>query len=95
MSAYTVDAFYGDAANTSAIPANMMNQFAADGGADWNSIIANGIRGAAQAGIAAMVNEKYADGQLKPLPTAAAPAGALSGETGLIVLAVIAYLLLK
>ncbi|RFP36153.1 hypothetical protein [Duganella sp. BJB476] len=92
MSQYSVSALYGDDANTSEIPADMMNQFAASGATDWNAILANGIRGAAQAGIAASVNEKFNDGQLVRPPVANT---ATNKNTTMLLMVGLAYLVLR
>lgn len=61
---YQADAIFGSQANTSAIPADLLN-VNANGETDWNSVIANGIRGAAQGAISALVGEKFQSGQLR------------------------------
>lgn len=82
----TTYSLYGDQANTSAIPASMLNTNA-DGSTDWNAVLTAGIRGAAQGAIAASVGDKYASGQLVP------PANTVRGAQtrNLLIIAAIAY----
>jgi hypothetical protein len=81
---------FGDVQNTSAIPASVMS-VNADGDTDWNAVLASGIRGAAQAAIAASVGQKFADGQL----VAQAQQKAQSDQMrNLLIMGVIAYLVL-
>lgn len=82
---------FGNAANTSAIPSNMLNTNA-DGTTNWNAVLADGIRGAAQAAISASVGEKFADGQL----VSQAQATARSNQTrNLLIVGVLAYFFLR
>jgi hypothetical protein len=82
---------FGDTRNSSAIPANMLSANA-EGEIDWGSVLAGGIRGAAQGAIRAQVNEKYADGQLVgPYNPPIQP----RSNTTLLLVAVVAFLLLK
>jgi hypothetical protein len=84
------DAIYGGpAAMYQTLGANMVNPAQASGETDWNAILANGIRGAAQGAIQAQVNGAYASGQLvNPA------AQGRSNMTGLILLAGLAYLVM-
>ncbi len=87
------DSYYGpDVRNTSLIPANIMSA-TAEGGYDWNAILSNGIRGAAQGAILASVGERFESGQLRapPVPPGARP---MSMQT-LLLIAVVAYVVLK
>lgn len=82
---------FGNAANTSALPANMLNSNA-DGSTNWNAVLADGIRGAAQAAISASVGEKFQSGQL----VSQAQATARSDQTrNLLVLGVLAYFVMR
>lgn len=61
---YESNALFGENDGYSAIPANMLNA-GADGAVDWGYVVSQGIKGAAQNAIGAMVNGAYADGQLQ------------------------------
>lgn len=87
------DAIYGSpAAAYQTLGASMVNPMMANGDTDWNAILANGIRGAAQGAIAAQVQGAYASGQLVQ-PTAYHQASA-SSLNGLLLLAGLAFLVM-
>lgn len=82
---------FGNQPNTSAIPSGMLNTNA-DGSTDWNAVLANGIRGAAQAAISASVGEKFESGQL----VAQAQATARNVQTrNLLIVGALAYFFLR
>jgi hypothetical protein len=94
MSDYQDYSLYGDTDNASLIPANMMNSNAM-GPNDWNTVLTQGITGAAVSAINGMVGAAYASGQLKPMPVSATVGGRRISGTSLLVIGAIALLLLK
>lgn len=90
---FSIDALFGGGANTSQIPATMLNPGAAGGARDWGAILADGIVGATNGAIGALVKEKFDSGQLVATQTAAAQQQ--KQLMPLIVIGGIAYLLMK
>lgn len=88
-------AIYGNpVAAYQTLGAQMVNPERANGDTDWNAILANGIRGAAQGAIAAQVNSAYASGQLMA-PVSYQPTTSPTGLNGLILLAGLAYIVMS
>lgn len=90
------NAIYGTSvAAYNQLGANMVNPMQANGDTDWGAILANGIRGAAQGAIAAQVNGAYASGQLVAPYTPTYNTTSAGGLNGLILLAALAFFVLK
>ncbi len=88
------NALYGNpVAAYNTIGAGMVNPVKANGDTDWNAILANGIRGAAQGAIAAQVQGAYASGQLVYHEPTYNTTSA-NGLNGLILLAGLAFLVM-
>lgn len=88
MSDYTMN-LYGE--NYSRIPATMLNDSAMDE-MDFGTILSRGIKGAAFNAMNGMVNGAYASGQLQR-PAVQVSAG--GDGMGILMIAVVAYFLLK
>lgn len=87
------DAIYGNPVMAyQNLTASMVNPERANGDTDWNAILANGIRGAAQGAIMAQVQGAYASGQLMPPPSDYRPTA--SGLNGLLLIAVAAFFIM-
>lgn len=91
MATYENNALFGDNSDYAAIPANMLNA-GADGAVDWGYVVSQGIKGAAQNAIGAMVNGAYADGQLQQNRTVSVSAD--KNTMNLLIIGAIAFFVL-
>ena len=88
-------AIYGDDVRAyQALGAAMANPAQANGDTDWNAILTNGIRGAAQGALQSQINAAYASGQLVNQPTYQPTTGP-TGLNGLLLIAALAYFVMK
>lgn len=97
---YQMGALYGDAPNTAALDATMLNPSAA-GPDDWTTILTNGISGAAVNGINGAINNAIIAGQIQnakaagPLMARSTGIGGHGGVMPLLLIAALLYVVVK